>query len=178
MIHGDLKGVRGCSNPFTTVLTLGQPNILVEHFGHAVIADFGLATVTQNLDSVQSVSNQRGHTPRWAAPEVLTEGIFSVEADTFSFAMVMIEVCWRLYAVRIALADCPFAPIQVFTGAIPFSDKTSTMAVFNIIQGVRPPRPAHPAFTTELWALMERCWNQDPRLRPEVSEAFDVLCGT
>ena len=111
MIHGDLKGVRVCSDPITAVLTPGQSNILVDHSGHAVIADFGLATVTQNLDSVQSISHQRGHTPRWAAPEVLTEGICSKEADTFSFAMVMIEVCCELSTVRITLADSCFASI-------------------------------------------------------------------
>ena len=63
--------------------------------GHARIADFGLATVTQNLDSRRSVSYQRGHTVRWTAPEVLNEGTYSTEADIFSFAMVMIEVCRR-----------------------------------------------------------------------------------
>ena len=96
MIHGDLKGVCSCyTTRFTVVLTPGQPNVLVDHSGSALIADFGLATVTQNLDSIQSATRQAGHTPRWAAPEVLTEGKFSKEADIFSFAMVMIEVRHR-----------------------------------------------------------------------------------
>ena len=96
VIHGDLKGVCVCSTSrFTMALTPGQPNVLVDHSGNALIADFGLATVAQNLDSVQSTTHRGGHTPRWAAPEVLTEGTFSKEADIFSFAMVMIEVCHR-----------------------------------------------------------------------------------
>ena len=70
---------------------------------NARIADFGFATVTQNLDSVQSAHCQRG-TPRWTAPEVLDEGPYSKEADVFSFAMVMIEVCHRLPTVRRTLA--------------------------------------------------------------------------
>ena len=65
----------------------------MDNYGHARIVDFGLAMVTQNLDSIRSASSQHGHTPRWAAPEVLKEGIYSQEADVFSFAMVMIEVC-------------------------------------------------------------------------------------
>ena len=60
--------------------------------GGAHIADFGLAKVTQNLDSVRSESTQNGHSARWTAPEVLKEGPCSKEADIFSFAMVMIEV--------------------------------------------------------------------------------------
>ena len=69
-----------------------QPNILVDDSGHVRIADFGLATVLQKLDSVQSAPCQHGHTVRWAAPEVLNEGKCSKEADVFSFAMVMVEV--------------------------------------------------------------------------------------
>ena len=78
---------------FTTGLTRVQPNILVDDTGHARITDFGLATVTQNLDSIRSASEDQGNTARWTAPEILTEqGTYSKEADIFSFAMVMIEV--------------------------------------------------------------------------------------
>jgi len=65
----------------------------VDAAGHARITDFGLATVTQNLDSVRSASANYGHTARWTAPEVMKqEGAYSREADIFSFAMVTIEV--------------------------------------------------------------------------------------
>lgn len=86
--------MRGFSpSRFTTVLTLSQPNILVDGSSHARIADFGLTTVTQNLDSMRSVSRQHGHSARWAAPEILSEeGTHSKEADVFAFSMVMIEV--------------------------------------------------------------------------------------
>ena len=70
-----------------------QPNILVNNAGRARITDFGLTTVTQNLDSIRSASDDHGHTARWTAPEILKEeGLHSKEADVFSFAMVMIEV--------------------------------------------------------------------------------------
>ena len=59
---------------------------------NALIADFGLAAVTQNLDSIRSAPCERGHTVRWTAPELLKEGSYSKETDVFSFAMVMIEV--------------------------------------------------------------------------------------
>jgi serine/threonine protein kinase len=65
----------------------------VDAAGHARITDFGLATVTQNLESIRSASDDHGHTARWTAPEILNEeGSYSKEADVFSFAMVMIEV--------------------------------------------------------------------------------------
>jgi serine/threonine protein kinase len=78
---------------FTTVLTPGQQNILVDDSGHARLADFGLSMVTKNPDSIPSASLHHGFTPRWTAPEVLMEHAYSEKADVFSFAMVMYEVC-------------------------------------------------------------------------------------
>lgn len=57
--------------------------------GRARITDFGL-TVPYDPDQI---SDEKGHTARWTAPEILNEeGSHSKEADVFSFAMVMIEV--------------------------------------------------------------------------------------
>ena len=96
VIHGDLKGVcERCKSRFTTTLTLGQPNILVDDCGNARIADFGFTTVTQNSDSMGTASCHHGNTPRWTAPEVLKGEPYTKEADIFAFAMVMIEVYHR-----------------------------------------------------------------------------------
>lgn len=93
VIHGDLKGVRSSILRIAVTLTLGQPNILVDSTGRVRLADFGLAAVTQNPNSVQLASLQHGYTPGWSAPEILKEeGGCSKKADVFSFAMVMIEV--------------------------------------------------------------------------------------
>ena len=46
-----------------------------------------------------------------------------------------------------------------------------------IMRGKRPPRPHDPAFTDDLWELTQDCWNQDPRLRPEISEVLQTLHG-
>ena len=63
--------------------------------GRARITDFGFATVTRELHSVQSASGDEGHTARWTAPEILMgqQETYTRETDIFSFAMVMIEVC-------------------------------------------------------------------------------------
>ncbi|KAF9645725.1 kinase-like protein [Thelephora ganbajun] len=141
VIHGDLKGF----------------NILVdvEHNQvHARIADFGLAIVTKNLNSIRLTTSQNFQTPLWCAPEVLYGEDPTKESDIFSFAMVMIEI---------------------FTGAIPFSGRSVFVAISAIMGGERPPRPAHPTFTDNLRTLMQRCWDQDPRLRPEISEVLQIL---
>jgi len=80
----------------TGILTLNQPNVLVDITGCARITDCGLAVVTRNLDLVRSAPDEHGDSIRWTAPEILANReTFSKEADVFSFAMVMIEVRCR-----------------------------------------------------------------------------------
>jgi len=132
-------------------------NILVDDTGLARITDFGLATVARNPDSIRSTSENQGHTARWTAPEILNEkGTLGKEGDVFSFAMVMIEG---------------------FTGAVPFDGSLPAVAMVAIMDGKRPPRPTHQAFTDQLWQLTQRCWDQNPHSRPEVSEVLKVLRG-
>jgi len=141
VIHGDLKGF----------------NILVDIIDNspcARIADFGLAIVTQNLDSIRPATGQNFNTPLWSAPEVLSGENPSKESDIYSFTMIMIEV---------------------FTNQTPFSDMSAFKAVSAILDGQRPPRPPHPACTDLLWALMQRCWDTDPKLRPEASDVLEIF---
>ena len=79
-----------------TLSTPDQPNILVEDSGQVRIADFGLAKITRNLDSIRSASYQGGLSARWAAPELCNREECSKAADVFSFAMVAVEVCCLL----------------------------------------------------------------------------------
>ena len=61
--------------------------------GRALITDFGLALVTQSLDSIWSATDECAHAVRWTAPEILNGwGTYSKEGDVFSLAMVTIEV--------------------------------------------------------------------------------------
>lgn len=131
---------------------LKGPNIMVDASGSARITDFGLA---YNQNALEHNHKSSSGTLRWMAPEILQEkGSPSKGADVFSFAMVMVEV---------------------FTGAAPFNIHPSVAATLVIMQGQRPPRPDHPGLTEKLWKLMQRCWDQEPQLRPEMSEVLEVL---
>ena len=96
VIHEDLKGVRDCHFPLDNPLTPAQSNILVDATGRARITDFGLAVITQNLESIRCASAEHGNSARWIAPEILDDrGTYSKGGDVFSFAMVAIEVRCR-----------------------------------------------------------------------------------
>jgi len=85
----------------------------VDATGHARITDFGLATVIESLDSARSTSGGYDHAARWTAPEILSEkGIFSKEADIFSFAMIMVEVRYE----RVISLSFDSLPPRITTG--------------------------------------------------------------
>ena len=67
---------------------------------------------------------------------------------------------------------------QVFTGAAPFSNDLPAAAMLATTSGKRPSRPTHPTLTEQLWTSIQRCWDQDPHLRPEVSDVLKVLGGS
>ena len=70
----------------------------MDRTGHALIADFGLATITQDLDSIRESPAEHDQGTRWIAPEILDDqGTYSKEADVFSFAGVAIEVRSKTY---------------------------------------------------------------------------------
>ena len=142
--------------------------------GNARLADFGLSMVTKNIASIPSAPLQHFSTARWAAPEVVEDGICEKEADVFSFAMVMFEVYRGWYPLE-SLNTLILHVKKVFTGSIPFKEKRDFVATMAIMQGERPERPTHPNFTEKLWLLMEGCWAGDHRMRPSILEVMKVL---
>lgn len=57
-----------------------------------------------------------------------------------------------------------FVSTQVFTGTAPFNNLVACEALSGIPKGIRPS-----------WDLMQRCWDHDPRLRPDAAEVSGVL---
>ena len=174
VIHGDLKGVSPYERlSVVSLISVTQPNILVDVSGHARITDFALV---QGGFDIVSIPDRRS--VQWTAPEVLEEtGTPSPETDIFSFGMVMVEVRYDSTTVLSSQVDSLLASLwrKAFTGMAPFSDNNSLAAMIAIISGERPPRPTHPTFTATLWEVMNRCWDQDRHGRPRMPEVLLAL---
>lgn len=128
---------------------LKAANLLLDENEVVKVADFGVARV-----QVQSgVMTAETGTYRWMAPEVIEHKPYNHKADVFSFGVVL----WEL-----------------LTGKIPYDNLTPLQAAVGVVQkGLRPtvPRQTHPLVVT----LLEKCWQQEPSLRPEFSEIIEIL---
>ncbi|KAF3963327.1 hypothetical protein ACB098_07G155200 [Castanea mollissima] len=131
---------------------LKAANLLMDENEVVKVADFGVARVkTQS-----GVMTAETGTYRWMAPEVIEHKPYDHKADVFSFAIVL----WEL-----------------LTGKLPYEYLTPLQAAVGVVQkGLRPiiPKHTHP----KLAELLEKCWQQDPALRPDFSEIIEILQQT
>ncbi|XP_024970872.1 serine/threonine-protein kinase STY46-like isoform X3 [Cynara cardunculus var. scolymus] len=128
---------------------LKSANLLMDENGIVKVSDFGVARV-QNKSSVMTAETG---TYRWMAPEVIEHMPYNHKADVFSFGIVL----WEL-----------------LTQKLPYANLTPLQAAIGVVQkGLRPaiPKNTHP----EIVGLLERCWHQDPSLRPDFSEIVTIL---
>ncbi|KAI4350242.1 hypothetical protein L6164_004715 [Bauhinia variegata] len=128
---------------------LKAANLLMDENCIVKVADFGVARVKAQ----SGVMTAETGTYRWMAPEVIEHKPYDHKADVFSFGVVL----WEL-----------------LTGKLPYEYLTPLQAAIGVVQqGLRPtiPKATHPKFV----ALLERCWQQDPTLRPDFSEIIEIL---
>ncbi|XP_068468646.1 serine/threonine-protein kinase STY17 isoform X2 [Phaseolus vulgaris] len=128
---------------------LKTANLLMDENEVVKVADFGVARV----QTQSGVMTAETGTYRWMAPEVIEHKPYDQKADVFSFGIAL----WEL-----------------LTGELPYSCLTPLQAAVGVVQkGLRPtiPKTTHP----KLSELLQRCWQQDPTLRPDFSETIEIL---
>lgn len=83
----------------------------------------------------------------------------SKAADVFAFAMFAVDV---------------------FTGEIPFEEQKNKAVVLRIPRGSGPEIPRNAqgvGLTSEMWRLLENCWQQNPSKRPTMEEVVEGWWG-
>ncbi|GLT75297.1 hypothetical protein SLA2020_470310 [Shorea laevis] len=128
---------------------LKAANLLMDENEVVKVADFGVARVKAQ----SGVMTAETGTYRWMAPEVIEHKPYDHKADIFSFGILL----WEL-----------------LTGKLPYEFLTPLQAAVGVVQkGLRPTIPKNT--TPKLAELLERCWRQDPTLRPDFSEIIEIL---
>ncbi|XVE48801.1 hypothetical protein DITRI_Ditri01bG0031800 [Diplodiscus trichospermus] len=128
---------------------LKAANLLMDENEVVKVADFGVARVKAQ----SGVMTAETGTYRWMAPEVIEHKPYDHKADVFSFGIVL----WEL-----------------LTGKLPYEYLTPLQAAVGVVQkGLRPTIPKNT--NPKLAVLLERCWQQDPTIRPDFSEIIEIL---
>jgi serine/threonine protein kinase len=152
LVHGDVRGA----------------NVLIDDKGIVKLTDYGLITYAEDAISRMAVPTNRYGGGRWMAPELhypekfgVTSSDRTTVSDVFAFGMLVLEI---------------------YTEQPPFFDIAHNATVyFKIVDGDRPPKPSAKqcpggaAPSSTLWALVERCWAQDPSARPFMAEVVETL---
>ncbi|XP_073033988.1 serine/threonine-protein kinase STY46-like isoform X6 [Primulina eburnea] len=128
---------------------LKAANLLMDENEVVKVGDFGVARVKAET----GVMTAETGTYRWMAPEVIEHKPYDHKVDVFSFGVVL----WEL-----------------LTGKLPYEHLTPLQAAVGVVQkGLRPNIPTHTH--PKLAELLERCWQQDPTLRPDFTEITEIL---
>lgn len=127
-------------------------NIIINNSQRACIADFGLSRFSEATKGAYTTATREGST-RWMAPELMEES----EEGTYR----------RTYESDVYAYGCTC--LEIYTKNVPFHRVDEFQAGMKVLRGLRPARPASIA-EDGLWALVERCWRQDPTERPSISD--------
>uniref|UniRef100_J3M1A6 non-specific serine/threonine protein kinase n=2 Tax=Oryza brachyantha TaxID=4533 RepID=J3M1A6_ORYBR len=139
-----------CLNPPIVHWDLKTPNMLVDKNWSVKVGDFGLSRFKANtFISSKSVAG----TPEWMAPEFLRGEPSNEKCDVYSFGVIL----WELMTMQQPWSG--LSPAQV-VGAVAFQNRKLPI-----------PQDTVP----ELAALVESCWDDDPRQRPSFSSIVDTL---
>ena len=160
-----------CPDPTTALLypdfTNPKANILIGGNGRACLTDFANPNLAA-LSDQSSNQSQAGldTTTRWMSPELfdpdrfgLENGCPTKESNCYALGMVIYEVLSRRR---------PFAPLRGF------------IIMRKVLDGERPKRPRGVRgawFQDNVWEMLERCWEEQPKDRPSLNTVLLCLQG-
>merc|ERR1712000_41900 len=102
----------------------------------------------------------RLHNPVWLAPEIMKKEQYTEKADVFSFGIIMWELIMR---------QKPFDEYEIARSEFTYQLEDA------IVGGLRPTIPADSNCPSQFKELMERCWDGDPKRRPQFQEICKIL---
>ncbi|XP_055518572.1 tyrosine-protein kinase Fes/Fps [Leucoraja erinacea] len=133
---------------------LAARNCLVTEKNVLKISDFGMSR--EEEDGVYSSTGGMKQIPiKWTAPEALNYGRFTTESDVWSYGVLL----WETFTL----------------GSTPYPHMTNQQTREEVEQGYRMNCPD--SCPDEIYSIMCRCWQYDPKKRPSFSAIHHELVG-
>ncbi|KDQ11126.1 hypothetical protein BOTBODRAFT_92059, partial [Botryobasidium botryosum FD-172 SS1] len=128
-------------------------NIYIKDNGEACLGDFGMSRIVQEVTRDHNASAPHV-SYRWTAPELLENGgLFprvTPASDVYAFGCLSIEI---------------------MTGQVPYHTiKDEAVVLAQVRRGMAPPHPPDGGKHghSNLWSVIERCWETNPHDRPRI----------
>ncbi|KAJ8522893.1 hypothetical protein ONZ45_g600 [Pleurotus djamor] len=132
-------------------------NVLISDDGRACLGDFGMSKIIAEFQGSSHMTTSIHTNLRWSAPEACgidSDPSVTFFTDVYSFGSVM---------------------LQVLSGRIPYHYlKYEPQVLRCLVNHIRPQRPAENV-TDIYWGFIQRCWVDNPRARPGVSEILAAI---
>ncbi|KXS20214.1 kinase-like protein [Gonapodya prolifera JEL478] len=134
---------------------LKPDNVLIHKSGDAVVGDFGAAKF--RVSGKETTRGIRAGTERYMPPERITDrrAEVTMEMDVYSFGVTAYEM-WS--------EDPPYSDLHE---GFPLTNK--------IVEGKREFLWKYMDMPDELWELLVRCTEKDPRNRPQMKEVASIM---
>ncbi|ODN01725.1 Vascular endothelial growth factor receptor 1 [Orchesella cincta] len=127
---------------------LAARNVLLTDRNVAKIGDFGLSRLLANSENYTKQS-QTALPWKWMSIESLKERVFSIQSDTWSYGVTLIEL--------FTLGQSPYPGIS-----------WSPDFITQLESGMRMENPTN--CTTSLYKIIRSCWESDPHQRPSYAK--------
>jgi serine/threonine protein kinase len=144
---------------------LKSPNLLVDGNWTVKVTDFNLSRLADVAAQPGVQSSVVANNPRWHAPEIIRDALFTKSGDVYAFGLIMWEmISWEL----------PFDGMSAFQMILLIGDKAGRPTVPSSDQVDEIRGGVFPGYNSYV-ELMVRCWDQNPEKRPEFPEIISSL---
>ncbi|XP_046332402.2 fibroblast growth factor receptor homolog 1-like [Haliotis rufescens] len=133
---------------------LAARNVLLGLGNVCKISDFGLSRDMEGSDEYE-VSSMGPLPIRWMSPESLTDGLYTLKSDVWSYGVLL----WEL----------------VTLGASPYSGQSARQVMTSVKEGRRLEKPD--CCSDHVYKLMTQCWRPHPGDRSTFSDLADTIEG-